>query len=161
MEQYLTDTEWLKNRNGNACLVGIVEINIYSKVIIILLCLYYLFSFLVAVKRIREIMAGADVNLHPPTQPQGMPVSSPVPTPSFNQPLAIFDRQPLPPGVCAIIYKLRKLFKANSELQFWLYRLCAKCFEEQAIELHYQYIDKFFMNCKGKSYQVDYAWTSS
>ncbi|XP_020618158.1 UPF0469 protein KIAA0907-like [Orbicella faveolata] len=52
-----------------------------------------------AVKRIREIMAGADVNAHPPTQPQGMPVSSPLPTPSFNQPLAIFDRQPLPPGM--------------------------------------------------------------
>lgn len=47
-------------------------------------------------------MAGADVNVHPPTQPQGIPVSSPVPTPSFNQPLAIFDRQPLPPGVRAV-----------------------------------------------------------
>ena len=58
----------------------------------------------VAVKRIREIMAGADVNSSPPvnpsiTQPQRMPVPSPVATPAFNQPLAIFDRQPLPPGV--------------------------------------------------------------
>ena len=85
-------------------LIGTVEINIYNKLNFLH---YYLFSFLVAVKRIREIMAGADMNLHPPTQPQGMPVSSPVPTPSFNQPLAIFDRQPLPPGVCAIIYKLK------------------------------------------------------
>lgn len=59
--------------------------------------------FLVAVKRIREIMAGAgEVNVHPPTQPQRMPVSAPMATPSFNQPLAIFDRQPLPPGVSGI-----------------------------------------------------------
>lgn len=61
-----------------------------------------MYFFLVAVKRIREIMAGADVNVHPPSQPQRMPVSSPMPTPSVSQPLAIFDRQPLPPGVSAI-----------------------------------------------------------
>ena len=68
-------------------------------------------------------MAGADVNLHPPTQPQGIPVSSPVPTPSFNQPLAIFDRQPLPPGVCAVKYKLRNLMGTLSyvSLLAWLF----------------------------------------
>ncbi|KAJ7365986.1 hypothetical protein OS493_002728 [Desmophyllum pertusum] len=53
-----------------------------------------------ALKRIREIMSGADVNnFHPPTQPQRMPVPSPMATPAFNQPLPIFDRQPLPPGM--------------------------------------------------------------
>jgi len=70
-------------------------------------------------------MAGADVNAHPPTQPQGMPVSSPLPTPSFNQPLAIFDRQPLPPGVCAIKYKLRNLMEAVSYTRFG----CCGCFK--------------------------------
>ncbi|XP_078372406.1 uncharacterized protein LOC144656045 isoform X2 [Oculina patagonica] len=52
-----------------------------------------------AVKRIKEIMAGADVNAYPPNQPPRMPVSSPMATPSFNQPLAIFDRQTLPVGM--------------------------------------------------------------
>ena len=80
-----------------------------------------------AVKRIREIMAGADMNVHPPTQPQGMPVSSPVPTPSFNQPLAIFDRQPLPPGVRAtcIKYELRNFMETVSCTSFG----CCGCFE--------------------------------
>lgn len=54
---------------------------------------------LVAVKRIREIMAGADINVLPPSQPQKMPVTSPAATPAFNQPSPMFDRQPLPPGV--------------------------------------------------------------
>ena len=63
--------------------------------------------FSVAVKRIREIMNGADINSNPHShagvpQPQRMPVPSPMPTPAFNQPLAIFDRQPLPPGVSII-----------------------------------------------------------
>ena len=64
--------------------------------------LFYLFSVLkfpVAVKRIREIMVGADINVQAPSQPQRMPVTSPAATPAFNQPLPIFDRQPLPPGV--------------------------------------------------------------
>ncbi|XP_068738373.1 KH homology domain-containing protein 4-like [Montipora capricornis] len=58
-----------------------------------------------AVKRIREIMAGVDGNSNLQhaqpviTQPQRMPVPSPMSTPSFNQPSAIFDRQPLPPGM--------------------------------------------------------------
>ncbi|XP_027038931.1 KH homology domain-containing protein 4-like [Pocillopora damicornis] len=52
-----------------------------------------------AVKRIREIMAGADVNVLPPSQPQKMPVTSPAATPAFNQPSPMFDRQPLPPGM--------------------------------------------------------------
>ena len=61
----------------------------------------------VAVKRIREIMAGADVksssHLNPNViQPQRMPVPTPMPTPAFNQPLAIFDRQSLPPGVSTV-----------------------------------------------------------
>ena len=51
-------------------------------------------------------MSGADVNVHPSSQPQRMPVSSPMPTPSVSQPLAIFDRQPLPPGVSAIKKKM-------------------------------------------------------
>lgn len=66
--------------------------------------------FSVAVKRIREIMAGADMNSNPHSQPgipqpQRMPVPSPMATPAFNQPLAIFDRQPLPPGVSAYPYE--------------------------------------------------------
>ena len=105
-----------------------------------------------AVKRIREIMAGADVNLHPPTQPQGMPVSSPVPTPSFNQPLAIFDRQPLPPGVCTIIYKLRNIKETVS---------CSFCCIGCAQNVSRNRLLSCIMNCKGKTYQVDYAWTSS
>ncbi|XP_022784895.1 UPF0469 protein KIAA0907-like isoform X2 [Stylophora pistillata] len=52
-----------------------------------------------AVKRIREIIAGADVNVPPPSQPQKMPVTSPASTPACNQPLPMFDRQPLPPGM--------------------------------------------------------------
>ena len=84
-------------------------------IIFIFICIdSCLSSFIVAVKKIREIIAGADVSVNPPTQPQGMPVSSPVPTPSFNQPLAIFDRQPLPPGVCATKYKLRNTMETLS-----------------------------------------------
>jgi len=57
-----------------------------------------------AVKRIREIMAGAEMSSNPHSQPripqpQRMPVPTPMATPAFNQPLAIFDRQPLPPGM--------------------------------------------------------------
>ena len=88
------------------------------------LVIFNFMGTLVAVKRIREIMAGVDGNSNLQqaqpviTQPQRMPVPSPMSTPSFNQPSAIFDRQPLPPGVsnllqrystlqctCAITYK--------------------------------------------------------
>lgn len=34
-----------------------------------------------------------------------------------------------------------------------------KFFEEQAIKLYYT--EKFFMNCKGKTYQIDDTWTLS
>ena len=59
-------------------------------------------------------MAGADMNSNPHSQPgipqpQRMPVPSPMATPAFNQPLAIFDRQPLPPGVSA--YQYEKKYK--------------------------------------------------
>ncbi|XP_015757658.1 PREDICTED: UPF0469 protein KIAA0907 homolog [Acropora digitifera] len=58
-----------------------------------------------AVKRIKEIMAGVDGNSNPTqtnpstSQPQKMASPSPVATPAFNQPSAVFDRQPLPPGM--------------------------------------------------------------
>ena len=58
-----------------------------------------------AVKRIKEIMAGVDGNSNPTqtnpgtSQLQKMSSPSPVATPAFNQPSAVFDRQPLPPGV--------------------------------------------------------------
>ena len=35
-------------------------------------------------------------------QPPRMPVPAPMPTPALNQTLAIFDRQPLPPGVSTV-----------------------------------------------------------
>lgn len=70
-----------------------------------------------AVKRIKEIMAGVDGNSNPTqtnpstSQPQKMASPSPVATPAFNQPSAVFDRQPLPPGVSWII-PCKKILKA-------------------------------------------------
>ena len=60
-------------------------------------------------------------------QPPRMPVPAPMPTPVLNQTLAIFDRQPLPPGVSTVyIYgkqlrdvgkgKLSRLFYKSSQL---------------------------------------------
>lgn len=62
-------------------------------------------------------MAGVDGNSNPTqtnpstSQPQKMASPSPVATPAFNQPSAVFDRQPLPPGVSWIIL-CKKILKA-------------------------------------------------
>ena len=82
-----------------------------------------------------EIMNGApvvDINSSQSSQPgmpqpPRMPVPAPMPTPVLNQTLAIFDRQPLPPGVSTVyIYgkqlrdvgkgKLSRLFYKSSQL---------------------------------------------
>ena len=85
-----------------------------------------------------EIMNGApvvDINssqssLPGMPQPPRMPVPTPMPTPALNQTLAIFDRQPLPPGVSTVyicgkqlrdvgMERLSRLFYKSSQLFFY------------------------------------------
>lgn len=106
--------------SGKVCSIKIVTVGCSLYTLIVQCCIW----FSVAVKKIKEIMAGVEGNSNPThttpgtSQPQRMSSPSPMATPAFNQPLVVFDRQPLPPGVSKLILdkkikqSLKKIFLA-------------------------------------------------